>query len=326
MKIAILHAELPENAGRDELDVLDQVELVKKVLSDLGIESVTIPISLNFNKAVSDLQAAAVDCVFNLVESLNGIGRFIYMVPTLLDHLRIPYTGCSTEAIFLTTNKVLTKERLVADGLPTPEWQDGQDVIGNGLRIALPCIIKPVWEDASVGLDDHAIVHDPHILQEVLEKHLNLYGNCFVESYIPGREFNLSLVASKQGNAQLLPPAEIVFKDFPAGKPRIVGYRAKWDSDSFEYNNTVRSFDFDMNDETVLKRLAGLAMQCWQSFNLKGFARVDFRIDEQGNPWILEVNANPCIAPDSGFIAAAERAGLNTVMVIERIIADAGIL
>jgi D-alanine-D-alanine ligase len=147
------------------------------------------------------------------------------------------------------------------------------------------------------------------------------FGDCFAESYVHGREFNLSVLAGA-GGPEVLPPAEIVFEAYPEGKPRIVGYRAKWDETSFEYTHTVRRFEFAGADAPLIGALGSLALRCWDLFGLRGYARVDFRVDESGGPWILEVNANPCISPDAGFVAAAERAGLSFEHVVERIVDD----
>jgi D-alanine-D-alanine ligase len=104
--------------------------------------------------------------------------------------------------------------------------------------------------------------------------------------------------------------------------PRIVDYRAKWDEAAFEYHHTPRRFDFDSTDSRLLERLKTLARQCWHYFGLAGYARVDFRVDHEGNPWILEINANPCLSPDAGFAAALEKAGIAYVDAIGRIIDD----
>ena len=162
----------------------------------------------------------------------------------------------------------------------------------------------------------------------------SLGGECFAEAYIEGREFNLSLLASEdlkggpvsvgRGKScpEVLPPAEIRFDSYPAGKVRVVGYRSKWDEDSFEFTHTPRSFDFPDCDNALLVDLKDLALRCWELFDLRGYARVDFRVDGAGRPWILEVNANPCLSPDAGFAAAAARAGLPFTEVLNRIIGD----
>jgi len=119
---------------------------------------------------------------------------------------------------------------------------------------------------------------------------------------------------------EVLPPAEIRFEAYPPGKVRVVGYRSKWKEGSFEFANTPRSFDFPARDAALLADLRELALRCWRLFDLKGYARVDFRVDKEGRPWILEVNANPCLSPDAGFFAAALRADLDFPAVLTRII------
>ena len=109
----------------------------------------------------------------------------------------------------------------------------------------------------------------------------------------------------------------------PVGKPRMVGYRAKWVEGSFEYGNTPRRFEFPPEDAGLLRSLVSLSRECWRVFDLRGYARVDFRVDASGRPWVLEINTNPCISPDAGFMAAAERDGLSIEDVVRRIVADA---
>ena len=137
-----------------------------------------------------------------------------------------------------------------------------------------------------------------------------------------GREFNLSILGGNDG-PQVMPPAEILFVDYPNGKHKIVGYNAKWTEDSFEYNHTPRTFNYKKSDEELLSRLKIMALQCWNGFELKGYVRVDFRVDREGIPYVLEINGNPCISPESGFVAATKKAGLKFPRVIERIIEDA---
>jgi D-alanine-D-alanine ligase len=118
----------------------------------------------------------------------------------------------------------------------------------------------------------------------------------------------------------VLPVAEIRFEGFPTAKPTIVGYAAKWHPQSFEYRNTVRRFGIEPE---LAARLIGIARDCWQLFGLAGYARVDFRVDAAGTPWVLEVNANPCLSPDAGFAAALAQAGIAYVDAIAWLVADA---
>ncbi len=147
-----------------------------------------------------------------------------------------------------------------------------------------------------LGLDEGNIVSvkTEDQLNEILkEKAARLGGACFAETFIHGREFNLSIIGGLDG-PEVLPPAEIIFDNLERGKPAIVGYRAKWEEDSHEYKNTPRTFAFNEDDQPLISELKSLALRCWDLFGLRGYARVDFRVDESCRPWILEVNCNPC--------------------------------
>jgi D-alanine-D-alanine ligase len=136
----------------------------------------------------------------------------------------------------------------------------------------------------------------------------------------PGARQRLTSEARQCGTPQVLPPAEIDFSAFPPDKPRIVGYRAKWQADSFEYQNTPRRFDFPSADGPLLEQLRSLSLRCWALFGLRGYTRVDFRVDRDGRPWILEINTNPCLSPDAGFAAALQQAGIPFETAIQRIL------
>lgn len=271
------------------------------------------------------------DLVFNLVESLAGSGRLIYCFPALLDTLGLPYTGASAEALFLTSNKVLAKSRLDDRGVPTPQWVHsryfGPDcVLPNEADRPRRWIIKSVWEHASLGLDETAIIdgRQTHYLPAMLmQRAPQLGGACFAEAFIEGREFNLSIIGGHAA-PKVLPPAEIIFEGFTDDQPRIVDYSAKWHEESYAYHHTPRRFDFEVQETPLLKRLIATALKCWRLFDLSGYARVDFRVDADNRPWVLEINANPCISPDAGFAAAVEQSGMTYGQAIGLILASAG--
>lgn len=323
MRVLILHDVVPPDARPDESDALSQARHVADVLAALGHHPSTLPIDLNLAAAADAIRSARPNLIFNLVESINRRGRLIHLAPALLDTLDIPYTGAGADATFCSSGKLIAKRLLRAAGLPTPDWRTSAE-----LRDHPPTtgrwIIKSAWEHASIGLDDSAIVDAATAdLEALLRARLPaLGGEAFIEQFIDGREFNLALLASDDG-PEVLPPAEITFEDFAPDQPRIVGYRAKWDDRSFEYHHTPRRFNFPPSDRPLLAQLTSLAAECWRLFNLRGHARVDFRVTPDGAPSILEVNSNPCISPDAGFAAALARSGIPMTTAVERIIADA---
>jgi len=327
MKIAVVHNLVSDQDPPDAKDVLIQAKTVSRTLTELGHQVVTYACSLDLETMRSELDLEKPELIFNLVEDLGGHGRLIHLFPFLLDALGIPYTGSSAESIMLTSNKILAKNRMRQTGLPTPNWV-GPFPLNQSLEL-LPIhkdgwIIKSLWEHASVGLEAASIVKtdSPTVLiEEMIKRCPSLGGACFAESYIHGREFNLSLLAGENG-PEVLPPAEIVFKGYSDNKARIVDYQAKWEEGSHAYLHTPRRFDFPDSDTHLLERLTDLAQRCWETFNLTGYSRVDFRVDKDGLPYILEINANPCLAPDAGFAASLSRAGLNFKKALSRIVAD----
>lgn len=325
MHAVVLHDDIPADARADEVDVFAQAAEIEGLLHTLGYETSRLPFTLDLAAVRAALCARKPALVVNLVEAVGGVGRLLHLAPALLDTLPFPYTGAPTEALFLTTNKLLTKHLLRLRGLPTPDWYASDGVLAATTFRPGAYVLKPVAEDASVGLDDDAVVQitDPAQLAACMRTRSRSLGlEVFAEQYIAGREFNLSVLAGPQG-PQVLPAAEIQFVDYAPGRPRVVGYRAKWDAASFEYAHTPRNFVFTPEEAPLLSELEHQALASWSLFGLRGYARVDFRVDEQGCPWILEINANPCLSPDAGFAAAAAQGGLTGLDVVGRIVADA---
>ncbi len=335
MRIAIAHNAVGDSDAPDERDVLVQAEAVSAALGALGHEALPVPCTLDLSAVKRRLIELKPALVFNLVESLDGTGRLIHVVPFLLDALGIPYSGAGAEAILLTSHKVLAKERLTAAGVPTPPWSAPfpYDLPATPPAPAVPSlaaqprgwIVKSLWEHASIGLDEAQPVTCDREEQvaAALHTHAARFGGaCFAERFVDGREFNLSLLAGADG-PQVLAPAEITFEGFPEEALRIVGYRAKWLPASYEFNHTPRRFDFPDSDAGLIERLQTLARRCWGVFGLRGYARVDFRVDAKGQPWVLEINANPCLSPDAGFAAALHQSGIGFDEAVARILRDA---
>ncbi|MCJ7830083.1 MAG: D-alanine--D-alanine ligase, partial [Desulfobacterales bacterium] len=241
-KVAVLHAAIPETAPEDEQDVLVQVQAASRSLTRLGYAPGQVPISLELAAVQHSLASIRPVFVFNLVESLNGQGKLIHLAPALLDSLGIPYTGAATEAVFLTSNKLAAKKILTLSGLDTPPAHTAA-TLTRGAAVEGRYIIKATWEHASIGIGADSVMcpHNPAELRHALVLASRKIGeDCFCEQYIEGREFNLSLLAGSQG-PEVLSPAEIRFDGFPPERLRIVDYRAKWDTASFEYQHTPRS-------------------------------------------------------------------------------------
>ena len=323
-KVIILHSDIAPDAGEDELDCLRQADTIAEALRTLGYEPLLMPFVLDLSKNIKALRCANPYVVFNLVETIGGRGSLIHIAPALLDFLQIPYTGCRTDAMFITSNKPMAKKIMHNAGIVTPAWIT-EDGVASGSTATDTFIVKASWEDASVGLNENSIIKTTNktgILAAINNRKKKLSGPCFAEAYIDGREFNIALLATESG-VQLLPPAEMLFLDYPPDKLKLLDYRAKWVEDSFEYDNTRRTLDIPAKDAALIVGLQDIALRCWQLFGLRGYARVDFRVNKKGTPFVLEINANPCLSLEAGFAAALERASFKYHEAIGYLINDA---
>ena len=316
-KCCIIYNEPMPGALEDELDIFDQVGHVEEYLVKLGIEVYRKGITDRFMTQIDELVAERPDFVFNLVEAIRNKGELNYFIAALLNLNRIPYSGNPLEALFLTTSKSISGRMMKEAGIPHPLiYKPSQrHLLKKGSRY----IVKPVWEDGSLGITADSVFYCETGFEEKLNGKDD--SHWMIQDFIEGREFNMSVLAGKDG-PEVLPPAEIVFRDFSDSMPRIVDFRAKWVMDAFEYVNTVREFPGSSLPPEFIDRLKETACRCWHLFGLKGYARVDARADTEGNIFVIEVNANPCISPDGGFVAATRQAGYSFDEVLHRIISD----
>jgi D-alanine-D-alanine ligase len=320
--ILVAHNAVAPGDDLSTQDVLAQVGFVSGALDALGAPHRVAAVGdAGVNAAAFD----GADTVVNLVESPPGRPGFQVEAAEAFERLGLRLTGSSAATIRATTDKEATRRTLARSGVPVatgglldPERPDVLD------RVPPPWILKPALEDASLGLDDGAVTSDRGRAIERARELGRLFAGqpVLVEHLLPGREFNIALLADGSG-LEVLPPAEMTYVDFPPDRPRILGWEAKWDESSFAYRNTVRVF-LNGSDAALRFKLESVARRAWAACGLSGYGRVDIRLDEDGAPCVLEVNANPCISPDAGFAAAAAAAGIEPHDVVRRVLTAAG--
>lgn len=323
MKAAIVYSGAADDSA-DNQDTLVQLEEISEILKRLNIETYDVAFNESVGEVERNLFRIKPDFVFNLVETLNGTDSLIYLAAALYEMMKIPYTGCSAISLAMLASKIRQKQMLRQAGLPTADYfcdETEVDLSGSPLFSGGPWIVKSDSEHASVGMSSDSVVQTVAEAKRIIEqKRVVFGGKWFAECFIDGREFNLSLLPIENGRLRVLPPTEICFVSFPKNKPKIVDYAAKWDTESEVYLATQRIFEFAPDDKSLILKLEKICHQCWQLFGLGGAARIDFRIDPNGNPWILEINANPCLSSDAGFMVAAKKAELSALDVIKKLI------
>ncbi len=317
MRVLVLHSDVPPEAPPDEQDTLLQAAAVAKVLNELGHDAERAVFTPDAAALEALLNRADPDVVFNLVETVWGLGLHAPLAAAMLSHLGVPFTGAGAAATAACGDKVLTKRLLRGAKLPTPAWSEAPHWRGIGED---RWIVKSVSEDASLGLDDGAVVSGREAVATRAQASAARHGGrWFAEAYVEGREFNVALI-EREGAPFVLPIGEMVFEQWDANRPRIVGYAAKWDETAPEYRDTARIFHWCEREQALGKTLERLAKACWSLFGLTGYARVDFRVDQAGRPFILEINPNPCLEPNAGVAAACEQAGVSYVQLIDDIV------
>ena len=320
MRILVLHSDIGAAPPPDELDTLVAADAVCAALKNLGHVTVRAAFARDQGSFKRILRRSRADLVFNLVEGVDGLGQYAPIAPRMLAESGAVYTGATAYAMAATNDKPLTKRTLRTAGVATPDWSEPPD--WHGLKDET-YIVKSALEDASFGLDDRCVVAGGEMVKaRAIDCQAKYGGRWFAEAFIDGREFNISMLEGKVG-PQILPMAEMVFESWPEDRPRIVGYTAKWDSGSFESRQTVRRFGVEATEPALAAKLRAACHACWDIFGLTGYARVDFRVNADGEPLVLEINTNPGIAPDAGIVAAAAHAGIEYDDLIAKIVAAA---
>jgi D-alanine-D-alanine ligase len=299
------------------LGVLEAVEAVRQALYELDCDIVRIPLVPPIEQAKKELKALNVDLVFNLFEGFAGYADTEAEVAEILSKIDIPFTGCPAPALRLALDKAKTKAVLKSTGIRTPDFQVLSPEIIHLFNLPFPCIVKPCSEDASHGLSPESLVRD----QQALEKQVylvskNYSGNALVERFIDGREFNATILGNKE--PAVLPVSEIVYV-LPSEMPRIVTFAAKWEPDSLYYQGTKVVCPADISTEEWLF-IAEAIKKVFQLVGCRGYARVDMRLDQEGQLNIIEVNPNPDISPGAGTVRQAQAAGMNYTQFIKKII------
>lgn len=297
-------------------EVMATAREIAEALRSLSYRVDLLPIRTEADlwSALSDY-APARTLVFNLCETLNGRAEDHPRVPEVLKALGLRYTGASTHALARCADKARAKRVLRAHGVPTAPFQVCRSE-RVAVRVPLPAIVKPVAEDGSIGIGRDAVVTSRERLRRQVAHVLESYRQpALVEAFISGREFNVSIWGN--GTALVLPLTEQDFGDWPE-LTRVVHFPAKWEPDAPEYSGWVARCPAEVDAE-LAERIRTVALQAYRVLKCKDYGRVDMRVKD-GVPYVLELNPNPCLAPDAGFATASRAAGYDYAHMLEQIV------
>lgn len=290
---------------------------VRAVKAVFDKDNEVIPIQIS-GDAYGYLRKVKPDVLFNICEGFGSDNRGEIYVAALLEQTGIPYTGSDFYSLTLCMDKGRTKEILGFHEIPGPAFQvfnKPDDELRQGL--SFPLMVKPMREDASLGIGPESVVQDGFSLRKRVAYVLETFAQpALVEEYIEGRELNVSIIGNGE-NLEVLPISEILF-NIPAGRPRIVDYDAKWVKTSPMYGGTEALCPAPLSDRDR-KRVADTALNAYRVMGVKDYGRVDIRLKE-GKPYVIEVNPNPGKYVDTGFIRSARAAGYGFDEIMKKIL------
>lgn len=323
--VVVYNSPRREQKGRaidylSELDVLHEVEAVRNAVLELGYECALLPMQKSVAMFIDRIIRYAPTVVFNLVESWMGESEYEMHFPGVFELLDVPYTGSPALTLGTANDKWMTKTLLRQAKLPVPHGVICSEVPAR-CPLRYPVIVKPLNEDASLGVDFESVVHNlTDLRRRVLWVLQNYHQAALVEEYIDGRELNVAVIGDQFQTA--LPISEITFDNMSAGLPKIVSYNAKWVPGTVDYNEMGAVCPAPLPDELTL-RVQNLAVEAFRLLGCRDYARVDFRLSPQNEPFILEVNPNPSIAPDAGLARSVAASGRSYTQFIGDVVAFA---
>ncbi len=321
LSVLVLYTEVEAVLKGEAIDLIADQETARVAreissgLRALGHRVACVGVARDVERAIAPF-APEEWVVFNLCESLGGDSALEHTVPPILEAHGFRYTGAPGPTIAACLDKAGTKEKLLAAGLRTPRYALLSSP-GEPCDVPFPALVKPSQEDASVGITLDSVVSDAEALRRQVAYIVERYRQpALVEEFISGREFNAAIWGNDE--PEPLPLSEISYAEIPDPLHRLLTYESKWVEDSFAYAHTPGICPAPVDPE-LGDRLVQTALAAFRVMGCRGYARVDMR-ERGGVPYVLEVNPNPSLSSEGGFVRAAGAAGYDQAHMAERIV------
>lgn len=302
-----------------ELDWATEDDVYQALLEN-GHEITLLGIYNDISILLEEVKENRPEVVFNLTEVFDQKSYLDKNIAWFLEVMRLPYTGASPVSLLLCNNKALSKEILSFHKIKVPNfhifYRNRQ--IWRPRRLKLPLIVKPLCEEASRGIAQASVVdNEEALLERVRFIHQRLNSDAIAEEYIEGRELYVSVIGSKK--LKVLPFREMKFGEFCEDEPRIATYKAKWD---FDYREKwgIKNVFAGRLPNGVDKKIEEICKRAYRALNMDAYGRFDIRLTPEGQVYIIEANANPCLARNDELAQSAEKAGISYLKLIDRII------
>lgn len=296
---------------------------VHRALLENGYEVRPLGLYDDVRPLMDDVGEFRPDVIFNMVETFHNVTRWDKNIAALLEMLGVPFTGASSTALFMCNDKGLCRKILRFHRLRGPRFHTfyrGHKV-WLPKTLTLPCIIKPLTEEASRGISQASIVDDEKSFVDRVDMiHGRMRADAIAEEYIDGREMYVSIVGDQR--LRVLPPREMTFGQMPQDEPRIATYKAKWD-EAYRKRWGIRNDFAGKLDNGLAQRLEDVCKRAYRALNIRSYARFDLRVTAAGQIHVIEPNVNPNIAKDDELAQSAKKVGITYPALIRMIVNQA---
>lgn len=298
---------------------MEEYDYIAKKLSSVGFNTYTLNIKDNLDLLLNNIKEKKPDVIFNFVEIYKDNPRLEMNIVGLFELMGVPYTGAPAMGLANCQNKILAKRLLGSAGIRIPHFFIVQvKSTKYPHRIKYPLLVKPAFEDASVGIENDSIVNNGKQLRIRIEYVLKNFNQpVLVEEFIEGRELNVAVMGDKR--LRVLPISEIDFSTMPDHLHNIVSYQAKWDPQHESYHKTIPICPAQL-PQKIEKRAKEIAFKAFKVMGCRDYARVDMRLSKENKLYVLEVNPNPDITEGAGFMRSAAHGGMSYAQALKRIV------
>jgi len=286
------------------------IGVIVRAIQNCGFKVKKIGNAANLSEKINNLD---VDIVFNISEGLSGRNRES-QVPILLEMADVPFVGSDGLTLALTLDKVMAKKVFIAENIPTPKFFEikSTDTLINSDHLKFPQIVKPRFEGSSKGLSDDSRVENIDGLKKQADYIITTYKQpALIEEFISGQEFTVAIIGNY--NPEVMPLVQIKIDGRLKLNDKFYTF-ARITSDRLEYICPAR-ISHDLN-----KKISDIALKVYNAVECRDFGRVDFRVDKDGRPYVLEINPLPSLSTEDVFSVVAKEIGITYDEIIGKIL------
>jgi len=295
-------------------------QYVLSTLRKLGHEAKILGVRYDLGVIRAGVEEFKPDIIFNLLEEFHDQPLYDQNVVAYLELVPVPYTGCNPRGMVLARDKALTRKVLTYHRIPGPEFavfERGRKV-KRPAKLSLPLFVKSQVEEASLGISQPSIVHsDQELAERVRFMHERYRTDVIVEEYIEGRELYVGILGYER--LTVLPIWELLFERMPDDVPHIATRKVKWDPKYQKKHGITCREAQGLSAELKLK-IQNACKRTYRALGLSGYARIDLRLKENGEIYVIEANPNPEIAFAEDFADSAKKAGISYEELIQKIL------